>query len=351
MDQQQHSNSNAAPRFGRGFVPVSRDIGIPGEALGDAYTPSARPELVEGLSSALPPEEQGCPSAGSGQAGAGLYPPHGAWTPERKLRFLDALAEHGNARLACRAVAISPEAAYRLRRRDFAFGEAWTAALVLARAHAEQVLADQALCGTEELVYYRGELVGSRRRFDARLLLAHLARLDRLADDSIAGPHAARFDELLALVAGERFAEDMADVGDGKGGGEGRAADALLPMPAERYQDEAAERGACAGREVALAVVAQEALADGRLTRDEYDDLATSPGLLNPEEWAEIEETAKAEADRAREAARAAYADWRARVLAVTAALDGEGADVCAQDSVNCVNPAAAGGGLERDRH
>ena len=54
------------------------------------------------------------------------------------------------------------------------------------RAHAEEVLADRALNGVEETVFYHGEEVATRTRYDARLLLAHLARLDAKAEDPVA---------------------------------------------------------------------------------------------------------------------------------------------------------------------
>lgn len=135
------------------------------------------------------------------------------WTPERKTRFLDHLAHKGNVRAACKRVGLSREAAYRLRRRDPTFARGWSAAMVLARASSEEVLADRAIDGVEEEIYYRGELIGTRRRYDTRLLLAHLARLDRLADVENAGADAARFDELLAIIAGETVPPDL-DTGE-----------------------------------------------------------------------------------------------------------------------------------------
>lgn len=123
------------------------------------------------------------------------------WTPERKALFLNRMACHGNARAACRAVGLSAEAAYKLRRRDSLFARAWAAALVLARENGEQVLGERAIEGVEEEIYYRGELIGTRRRFDSRLLLAHLARLDRLAGDGAASEDAGRFDEIVACIA------------------------------------------------------------------------------------------------------------------------------------------------------
>jgi len=104
------------------------------------------------------------------------------FSARRQAAFCEALSHHGNVRLACRAAGISPQTAYRARRASRDFGACWDAALVLARDHVEEVLADRALNGVEEVVYYRGEEVGRRIRYDNRLLLAHLARLDRLAE-------------------------------------------------------------------------------------------------------------------------------------------------------------------------
>lgn len=125
------------------------------------------------------------------------------FSPERQARFLAALAHSGNVRVAAGQAGISPQAAYLARRRAGTFAAAWDAALVLARDAAEQLLADRALNGVDEPVFYRGECVAVRRRYDARLLLAHLARLDaRSAADGAAARRAERFDELLALIAG-----------------------------------------------------------------------------------------------------------------------------------------------------
>lgn len=127
--------------------------------------------------------------------------PATGWTQERKALFLERLSAHGNARAACRAVGLSAEAAYKLRRRDPVFARGWAAALVLGREAAIHALGERAVEGVEEEIYFRGELIGTRRRYDSRLLLAHLARLDRLADEELAGTDAGRFDELLAAIA------------------------------------------------------------------------------------------------------------------------------------------------------
>lgn len=136
---------------------------------------------------------------------------HDGWTDVRRAQFLDHLAGHGNVRAACSHVGLSAEAAYRLRRRDAVFARAWAAALVLGRVASADVLGDRAIEGVEEEVWYRGEVVGTRRRYDTRLLLAHLARLDRLVEDNpAAAEDAARFDELVARAAGLALPEELA---------------------------------------------------------------------------------------------------------------------------------------------
>lgn len=166
------------PAFGRGWIPAARDIGLPDDR--DAL-PSGQPA----------PRYQA--------------PRHDGFTPERRVRFLSVLATQGSVRLACVATGVSPQAAYVRKRRDPAFAQGWEGALVLARDHAEQVLADRAIHGVTETIFYRGEAVGQRTRFDARLLLAHLARLDRHCLEAERGQAAAaRFDEFLdALLRGE----------------------------------------------------------------------------------------------------------------------------------------------------
>lgn len=104
------------------------------------------------------------------------------FSPDRQAAFLAHLQLFGNVRLACRSASISAQTAYRARRACAALARAWDAALLAARAHAEATLADRAVNGVEEKVFYHGEEIATRRRYDSRLLLAHLARLDRLAE-------------------------------------------------------------------------------------------------------------------------------------------------------------------------
>ncbi|MEL1250666.1 hypothetical protein [Aurantiacibacter gilvus] len=105
-----------------------------------------------------------------------------ALTPARMADFLESLQVLGNVSIACRRAGVARQTAYRARRRSAGFARAWDAALVAARTVAEAELAERALNGVEEAVFYHGEEVARRRRYDSRLLLAHLARLDKAAE-------------------------------------------------------------------------------------------------------------------------------------------------------------------------
>ena len=127
-------------------------------------------------------------------------PRHDGWLPDIRVQFLEALSRTGNVGAAAYYVQRSRQSAYDLRRRDPDFARGWQAALVLARDVAEDVLQERAIDGVEEPVYYHGEVVGTRRRFDSRLLLAHLARLDKAAGEIPARRAAARFEELMEAI-------------------------------------------------------------------------------------------------------------------------------------------------------
>lgn len=130
------------------------------------------------------------------------------FSPQAQGAFLENLSHSGNVRLACKLARVSPQTAYRARRKSVALARAWDAALLSARHNAEEVLADRALNGWEEAVFYHGEEVAVRRRYSDRLLLAHLARLDRLAErGDVAGALAALDDQIEALQRGEELPE------------------------------------------------------------------------------------------------------------------------------------------------
>ena len=98
---------------------------------------------------------------------------HDGWTPERQHAFIEALADTGSVEAACKAVNMAQRGAYYLRRQPGAeqFRTAWQAALQLGVARVEDVAMDRALNGVEEPVYSYGALIGTRRRYNDRLLM------------------------------------------------------------------------------------------------------------------------------------------------------------------------------------
>lgn len=233
------------------------------------------------------------------------------WTPQRKARFLDHLSVKGNVRAACARVGLSPEAAYRLRRRDEEFARAWIAALALARARSEQVLADRAIDGIEEPIYHRGELVGTRRKYDTRLLLSHLARLDKLVEGMEHPDDIRRFDELVAVIAGEEApvlapSPDSAAVGKPAG----IAPSDCLPPDRETYALRAAE------------VAYHEAFAPFEAALEHGSDTGRrKPKACEPTEAFLDECYAASEAAAA--AARAEWDAWRGRACQAVDASSG----------------------------
>ena len=109
-------------------------------------------------------------------------PLHDGWHPDLRVKFLEALAQTGNVQASAYFVQRSRQSAYDLKRRDPDFARGWLAALVLAREEAQDKLQERAIEGIEEEIFYHGEVVATRRRYDSRLLLAHLARLDKIAE-------------------------------------------------------------------------------------------------------------------------------------------------------------------------
>lgn len=97
----------------------------------------------------------------------------GGWSAERQRQFIELLAQTGSVRAACRRMGVGEHHIYKLRNHPEAAGfrKAWEAALDLGIARIEDVAMDRALNGVEEPVYHRGELVGTRRVYNDRLLM------------------------------------------------------------------------------------------------------------------------------------------------------------------------------------
>lgn len=109
------------------------------------------------------------------------------WTPALQRQFLEHVADTGSVRIAADRVGMSPSAAYQLKQRPegAAFRLGWAAAVLIARARLADELLDRAIYGQEETTaVFREEerSLVKRRRTDARLGLAMLARLDRMVE-------------------------------------------------------------------------------------------------------------------------------------------------------------------------
>lgn len=232
--------------------------------------------------------------------------PHPAskWTPQVRVRFLEHLSRKGNVRAACLLLGVSTETAYRLRRRDRAFARGWDAAIVHARRAAEHVLADRAIDGVLVDIYHRGEWIASQRKYDTRLLLAHLARLDSQVKAE-AEADAERFDEILAAMMGL----EVLDAFEGE--------DEVLGQARESYAAEAA-------RAARLEAELEQAETGG----EEDKELSTEARWERQDEREAL--CAKAE-EHARRKARWVWDSWHAGICeAIDAVL--EDADGDAED-------------------
>jgi hypothetical protein len=95
------------------------------------------------------------------------------WKPEVQRAFIEALAETGSVRAACRRVNRADHGVYLLRRHPeaAAFRAAWDAALDIGMRRIEDVAMDRALNGVEVPVYSYGKLVGTRTVHNDRLVM------------------------------------------------------------------------------------------------------------------------------------------------------------------------------------
>jgi hypothetical protein len=101
--------------------------------------------------------------------------------PEKKRRFLEALREVGNIRIAAEAAGMAREAAYQKKARDPKFSAAWDAAYAEAADRLEQEAWRRAVEGVEEPVVSMGKLVRDEdgkpialRKYSDPLMLALL---------------------------------------------------------------------------------------------------------------------------------------------------------------------------------
>lgn len=141
------------------------------------------------------------------------------WTPGRQAAFLAMIAEGATVAKAAGNIGVVERTAYSFRRRVAGelFDIGWRAANLLARDKLHDELYERALNGqTIQETRDDGERVVSvtRQRFDNRLAVAVMTRLDRLADDRAPDMDtvrliAANFDTYLAHVTADMDVDDV----------------------------------------------------------------------------------------------------------------------------------------------
>jgi hypothetical protein len=115
------------------------------------------------------------------------------WTEEKMRRFIETLADTGQVSLAAKAVGLSRESAYKLKRQPHAaaFARAWDAARHHAGSFLEDVAFERAIEGVEHNVFNEyGEVVCTKRVYNDRLLMFLLRHLkpERYAAEALAHP-------------------------------------------------------------------------------------------------------------------------------------------------------------------
>jgi len=140
---------------------------------------------------------------------------HHGWTPFSRRLFLEVLAETGRVSTACEYTRLTRQSAYALRARDPLFAAGWDAACELARQPLADALYEKVLDGVTDTITRDGEIVAERRRFDSRLAIAVLQRLDKRCDraEESGSRHLAvleRWDEWIRLVGKGEEAQAVA---------------------------------------------------------------------------------------------------------------------------------------------
>lgn len=101
----------------------------------------------------------------------------GGWTVEKQIGFLRMLSATQSVAAAARSVGMGRQSAYKLRGRyaEQPFGAAWRMAMHSARDSLVEAAIDRAVNGVEVPHFWKGEQIGTSRRFDERLTTALLA--------------------------------------------------------------------------------------------------------------------------------------------------------------------------------
>jgi hypothetical protein len=140
---------------------------------------------------------------------------HDGWTPAKMRLFLERFAECGVITEACQAAGMSARSAYNLRDRDPLFAAGWDAATFKAKPRLADEVFSRSMNGVVERIYKDGVVVAERHRYDNRLTMAALTRLDSRLDRAEERGEAplnvaARWDEYLAALGEDRRDDGMA---------------------------------------------------------------------------------------------------------------------------------------------
>ncbi len=99
---------------------------------------------------------------------------HDGWSPQRQRAFIEALADSGSVTYAARAVGMSRQACYELRRSPGAenFDRAWEVAIRASSRQLIDIAFDRAINGAEEPLFDKeGQRIACRHRYNDRLLM------------------------------------------------------------------------------------------------------------------------------------------------------------------------------------
>jgi len=181
---EKHSESPAAETATA--ASLEADLNPLGEAAGVPAAPpdppaaAAPPDAGPDDSDPPSPEAQGYDPADYRWVPVRRRPRYDGWTEEKQRRFIEVLADTGLVSAAAKAVGMSRESAYRLRRsaHGAAFARAWDAARHHAGALVEDIAFERAFEGVEHNVYdENGEVVCTKRVYNDRLLMFLLRHL------------------------------------------------------------------------------------------------------------------------------------------------------------------------------
>ena len=113
------------------------------------------------------------------------------WTPARKAKFVEVLAETANVTLAAENAGVSKISADRLRHKSAPIEQAWQEALKIGIAQLEMMVLERALNGTEKDIPLRNGKVKTVRVFSERMII-HLLKAHKPEVYGVA-PFRARF--------------------------------------------------------------------------------------------------------------------------------------------------------------